>query len=120
MFVIFLGFLASLPIFSLLKEWKRELCFGVHSVPIKTLLSDIDAISKRLGRVPKDEAELVKLRGKPMPEISRGLGGDFHRIDYYATDANHFWLEIYYDEEFWYYYSSVPQQGWHSFEAFEW
>ena len=31
------------------------------------LAGDIEAIRARLGRVPNDEAELVALRGKPMP-----------------------------------------------------
>jgi hypothetical protein len=31
------------------------------------LAADIDAIRARLGRVPNDDAELVALRGKPMP-----------------------------------------------------
>ena len=102
-FVIFFGWLAIQPgVSSMLKEWKRDM----HS---KTLLSEIDAISKRLGRVPKDEAELIELCGKPMPEI--GWDEDCH---YYATDANHF--ELHLGE--WVYDSRTPERGFRS--GFQW
>ena len=49
----------------------RQTILAVHC-----LIRDIEAIRMRLGRVPNDEAELVALRGKPMPThlhyLSRG------------------------------------------------
>jgi hypothetical protein len=45
-------------------------------VSLHCLIGDIEAIRSRFGQVPNDEAELVGLRGKPMPAhlhyVSRG------------------------------------------------
>ena len=113
-FVVFFFWLAIQPIFSpMLEEWKRERCFGVRSLPIKTLLGDIDALSKRLGRVPKAEEELIELQGKPMPEIS--WEGETYRIGYRATDAKHFELHM---GNVWVYDSRTPEEGWQS--VFQW
>ena len=117
-FVMFIYWLATQPIFSpMLEEWKRERCFGVHSLPIKTLLSDIDAISKRLGRVPKAEGELIELRSKPMPEIN--WEGETYRIGYHATDVGHFELELHLGDV-WVYDSRTPEKGWQSQSVFQW
>lgn len=44
------------------RQETRQTILAVHC-----LASDSDAIFARLGRVPRDEAELAALRGKPMP-----------------------------------------------------
>ena len=44
------------------KQGGRQTILALHR-----LIGDIEAIRARLGRVPNDEAELVTLRGKPMP-----------------------------------------------------
>jgi hypothetical protein len=44
------------------RQETRQTIFAAHC-----LASESDAIFARLGRVPRDEAELVALRGKPMP-----------------------------------------------------
>ncbi len=52
------------------------------------LRSEIEAFRSRSGRLPKDEAELVSLRGKPMPVYDGNL-----RIMYFSEDAQHYRLE---------------------------
>jgi hypothetical protein len=48
------------------------------------LAGDIEAIGTRLGRVPNDEAELVALRGKPMP----------HHVAYVNQGKSNFVLTV--------------------------
>ena len=74
----------------------RQLVLELHR-----LSAEIEAIRARLGRLPKDEAELVALRKKPMPEYHPGFrisydrpGSDDYRRrgDYHLQcGASHFW-----------------------------
>jgi hypothetical protein len=54
----------------------RQLILTLHQ-----LAADIEAIRARTGRLPKDEAELVALQGKPMPAYYRDYRVNYHRID---------------------------------------
>jgi len=49
------------------------------------LANDIESIRTRIDRLPADEQELVRLRGKPMPTY-RGL----YRIHYYRYDMEQY------------------------------
>ncbi len=75
----------------------RQLILTLHR-----LTADIETFRSQLGRIPKDETELVSLRGKPMPPYHQnygirymsfgkdrypGLEGDY-RLD---CGASHFW-----------------------------
>ena len=53
---------------------------------LQALIDDVDAISRRSGRVPKNREELVKLRGKPMPIIPWPHWGH-HNLQYRAISA---------------------------------
>jgi hypothetical protein len=64
-------------------------------ITLHKLANDIEAIRTRIGRLPANEAELVQLRGEPMP-IYYGQ----YRINYYLRDSgiydlscceNNFW-----------------------------
>jgi hypothetical protein len=68
----------------------RQMILTMHR-----LSAEIEAIRAKTGRLPKDEAELVALRGKPMPPYR----GDY-RVSYQRNDqggynlnccASHFW-----------------------------
>jgi hypothetical protein len=67
----------------------RQLLLTLHR-----LSAEIEAIRARTGRLPKDEAELVVLRGKPMPPfyhdycVHYSREGDSYRLD---CSASHFW-----------------------------
>jgi hypothetical protein len=47
--------------------------------------AEVEAIRTRLGRLPADEEELVRLRGKPMPP-----DGEKYRIRYYRRDEKQY------------------------------
>lgn len=78
-------------------EQTRELVLALHQ-----LTAEIETYRDQLGRLPKDEAELVSLRGQPMPPYfqdyrvnyyQRGEG-DWRCVedDYYLRcSAFHFW-----------------------------
>jgi hypothetical protein len=73
----------------------RQLILMLHR-----LTADIEAIRVRLGRLPNDEAELVALRGKPMPpyyqdyrvRYMRNYREGYPRADYFLEcGASQFW-----------------------------
>jgi hypothetical protein len=59
-------------------------------VTVHKLAQDIDSIRARLGRLPKDERELVRLRGKPMPLFGSG----HHPISYYRVSDSDYLLNF--------------------------
>jgi hypothetical protein len=50
-------------------------------VAVHKLAQEVDSIRAHLGRLPKNEEELIRLRGKPMPT----LGARHSPIQYYRT-----------------------------------
>jgi hypothetical protein len=54
----------------------RQLLLTLHR-----LSAEIEAIRAKTGRLPKDEAELVTLRGKPMPPYYRQ-----YQVRYYRNE----------------------------------
>jgi hypothetical protein len=80
----------------------------------QALIDDVAAISQRLGRVPREQSELVKLRGKPMPIIPWPHWGR-HDIRYRAISAERFALSFGgIDAEGLYVYDSgAPERGWY-------
>jgi hypothetical protein len=76
------------------------------------ILVDVNAICSRLGRLPEDERELVRLMARPMPEVQVG-----HRlvpIEYHRTGPGSF--NLYHMEwtyaDYFLYDSKAPQTGW--------
>jgi hypothetical protein len=61
----------------------RQLILTLHR-----LSAEIEAIRAQMGRLPKDEAELVALRGKPMPTYYRDS-----RVSYLRDDRNGYRLD---------------------------
>ena len=49
--------------------------------------NEVEKIKLQLGRLPNNEEEFVRLRGKPMP-----TNGQFKTIDYYKLDSDHYQL----------------------------
>jgi hypothetical protein len=49
------------------REAELERLEELDHAAVQELVKDINAIKADLGRNPKDETELVELRGKPMP-----------------------------------------------------
>jgi hypothetical protein len=80
----------------------------------QALIDDVGAIAERSGRVPKNEEELVKLRGRPMPVIPWPHWGR-HNIQYRAISDERFVL--YFGgidaEGFYVYDSGTPERGWY-------
>lgn len=64
-------------------------------ITVHELGNDVESIKARLGRLPKDEKELVRLRGKPMPTYREKYTIGYVRRDddrYYLTyNASDFW-----------------------------
>jgi hypothetical protein len=85
-----------------------------HRPVLQALIDDVAAISQRLGGVPRDQSELVKLRGKPMPVIPWPHWGH-HNVQYRAIGAERF--ALYFggiDAEGYYAYDSgAPERGWY-------
>ena len=78
-------------------EQTRELVLALHQ-----LTAEIETYRDQLGRLPKDEAELVSLRGQPLPPYFRDYRVDYYQRgegdwrcaegDYYLRcSAFHFW-----------------------------
>ena len=57
-------------------------------VKLNKLGVEIESIRSRLGRLPKDEEELVALRGRPMPTFREQF-----QIHYSRCDGDHYYLE---------------------------
>jgi hypothetical protein len=58
------------------------------------LIRDLAAIRSKLGRFPKDEAELVDLRGKPMP-IMHSKGDVTFPLTYTTDDSDKTYKLVY-------------------------
>lgn len=74
----------------------------------------MDAVSSRLGRVPKDEGELIALRKQPMPRIPWPYWGS-HELDYHAMGEQHYRLSFggIDAEGFYVYDNGTPERGWY-------
>ncbi|MHB1037718.1 MAG: hypothetical protein ACYC35_24710 [Pirellulales bacterium] len=81
-----------------------------HAV-MQTIIEDVEAIRSRLGRVPKDEEELVRLLGCPMPSVCRVQAGLPTPISYRRRGPSRYDL-TFLDDEIYFYDSDAPTQGW--------
>ncbi|MFL5329977.1 MAG: hypothetical protein ACJ8C4_13815 [Gemmataceae bacterium] len=82
-----------------------------NSVTLRKLLVDLEDIRTRLGRVPTDEAELIALRGKPMPKAYDQ--GALYPVDYLRTTDTTY--RLHYESwatDDWTYDSTKPHEGW--------
>jgi hypothetical protein len=95
------------------RELRIARCFRENRAILQALVDDVDAISQRLGRVPKNEEELVKLREEPMPRIPWPEWGH-HDLRYHAISEHRFALCFGgIDAEGVYVYDSgTPERGW--------
>jgi hypothetical protein len=66
-------------------EYERQQ--AADNLETQQLIYDLDAIHKKLGRYPNDEAELVDLRGKPMP-VTHAKNRPSHPISYRRDPGN--------------------------------
>jgi hypothetical protein len=76
-----------------------------------TIIDDVESVQSKLGRAPKDQAELVSLLGKPMPVVHDN--GHPAPIIYLRTGVNSFILkyELWATDD-WIYNSDKPKAGW--------
>jgi hypothetical protein len=88
-----------------LNEWvlKRE----IAQSEIPAFIADLTNLTDLLGRAPKDEKEVVRLLGKPLPRLSRGW------IFYSCSGGKHFTLCFGYDLGGHIFDSREPERGWH-------
>ncbi|MGO9107933.1 MAG: hypothetical protein ACLP9L_01760 [Thermoguttaceae bacterium] len=96
---------------AILSEWELQREIARSGLP--EFIAEINAVVQRLGRAPKDEAELVRLLGKPMPKISWG------QIDYRPTGGKQFALGFGYDMGCYEFDSQQPERGWHIYGSKE-
>jgi hypothetical protein len=87
-----------------LAEWRLQREIANSGLP--QLISELNTVTEHLGRAPKNEAEVVKLLGKPIPEISRG------KIHYVALGGKHYALGFGDDMGCYDFDSREPGQGW--------
>jgi hypothetical protein len=91
---------------AMLSQW--ELQREIVRVGLPEFVAGVNAVADRLGRAPKDEDELVRLLGKPVPRLSsRG------KIFYHARGGKHFRLGFGFDWGEYEFDSETPDRGWH-------
>ena len=79
------------------------------------IVKDVEAIRLKLGRAPKDEAELVSLMGKPMPMVHEESKDKIFRINYYQTGEHDYRLSHLCwstPGDYLIYESKTPKAGW--------
>lgn len=102
------------PLFHGARHLRIARYFHENRATLQALIDDVDAISQRLGRVPKDEDELVALRKQPMPRIPWPQWGA-HELSYHAMGEHHYALSFggIDAEGFYVYDSGAPERGWY-------
>jgi hypothetical protein len=75
------------------------------------IVKEVEEIRARIGRAPKDQAELESLLGKPMPVVHDGTYET--PINYWRTGEDSFYLqyELWATDD-WIYDSKKPNAGW--------
>jgi hypothetical protein len=83
----------------------------LDKVTVVEIVKEVEEICVRLGRSPKDEAELEAILGRPMPVVHDGIHPT--PIFYYRTGEKDFKLkyELWATDD-WVYDSTAPQAGW--------
>jgi hypothetical protein len=102
------------PLFHGARHLRIARYFHENRATLQALIDDVDVISRRLGRVPRNEAELVALRKQPMPRIPWPQWGT-HELSYHAIGERHFALVFggIDAEGFYVYDSGTPERGWY-------
>jgi hypothetical protein len=108
-FVLFVGVLH--PLVSRLREARFASPRHVTAETLQAVVSEVDQVCGRLGRIPRDQKELVSLLGKPMPQWSTDRFRE--RMYYRQIDPDRY--ELGFGEDFgWFVYDSgTPDRGWH-------
>lgn len=80
-------------------------------VTVKQIVIDVNAVCQRLGRTPKNQAELERIMGKPMPNVHDN--GHPTPIHYMRTsDASYLLQYELWATDDWIYDSKNPDAGW--------
>ena len=80
-------------------------------VTLVSIVEEVEAIRRKLGRAPLDQAELVSLLGQPMPVVHDGETPC--PISYYRTGENSFLLQYeHWATDDWIYDSKTSAAGW--------
>ena len=83
-----------------------------NAAVMSKIVADANAACARLGRAPKDEGELIKVLGKPMPKIN--VGYSLGPIHYAYIGPGHFQLSfINANWNISLYDSQTPKRGWY-------
>jgi hypothetical protein len=106
-----LWFAIGVPGANMLSELALHCEIARRGVP--TFVDDVTELTQRLDRAPKDEAELVRLLGKPMPRLSWG------QISYESWGGKQFTLGFGFDAGCYEFDSEHPGRGWHLYGAEE-
>jgi hypothetical protein len=92
--------------------------FRENQPVLQGLIDEVEAVSRRLRRVPESEKELVKLRGQPMPSIPWPSWG-CHTVHYQAIGTQRFLLHFGIDYSvgtdacmYYVYDGGAPERGW--------
>jgi|SRR3972149_1492172 len=105
-----LGFLGVLKQRSDRLRSKLEQLAKEDKATLKAIVRDVDAIRAKLGRAPKDEAELVALLGKPMPVVhDQGVPTS---VRYYCNGDGYTLVYTLWATDDWVYDSDKPKDGW--------
>jgi hypothetical protein len=90
----------------ILAEWKLQREIIRSGLP--ELIADLNAVTERLGRVPRDEEELTRLLGKRLPHLPRR-----GRVWYCPGEGKNFTLRFGFDIGQYKFDSRKPEEGWH-------
>jgi hypothetical protein len=86
-FTLFVWFAAVATVRQRLVEQERADETTHALIELHRLAAEIESLRLRIGRLPQDEEECVRLRGEPMPRFGR-----YGRISYAKHDADHYAL----------------------------
>lgn len=89
---------------------RREYDALLDQIVLRELVKDCEALTKRLGRPPTDQAELESLLGRPLPVVH---DGSLEAPVSYRSYGDHFQLqyELWATDD-WIYDSARPDAGW--------
>ena len=90
----------------ILNDWERGREIARSGLP--EFLADLQAVTERLGRAPKDEDEAVTLVGRHLPSLP-----SWGPIGYESLGGKHFALGFGYDMGCYEFDSERPERGWY-------
>ncbi len=90
----------------ILNDWERGREIARSGLP--EFIADLQAVTERLGRVPKDEDEAATLVGRPLPSLP-----SWGPIGYESLGGKHYVLGFGYDMGCYEFDSERPERGWY-------